>query len=169
MSSGWRLSGLVSQLAGRVMGLQEAVLGTHPVACPGQIPRRRGSQTGMLPLATDWALPLSQPCLVPSPGSPDGSSEKKSRTGPKGQRSGCPGEQKGGAEPQGIPHGDGRRQKEGMRTAETQRLTGSCRGLRLNPGTERQDGDAESGRERLREASRGRKLHRVLSRRQPKS
>lgn len=38
-------------------------------------------------MATDWALPLSQSCFVPSPGSsPYGSREEKGLTGLKGHK-----------------------------------------------------------------------------------
>ena len=56
---------LASQSARREMGLQETGLGTHPLSCPGQIPRRGGLQAGRLPMATDWALPLFWSCLCP--------------------------------------------------------------------------------------------------------
>lgn len=136
---------MASQSAGREMELQETGLGTHLLSCPGQIPRRGGLQAGKLPMATDWALPLSWSCLVPSPGSrPDGSREK-GLTGPKGHRdAGFRGKGKGreGAERQRILHRDGRRQKRGN---ESHRDTDSDRPL--EPETQCDPGDREMGTE----------------------
>lgn len=122
----------------------------------------------MPPTATHWALPLSWPCLVPSPGSPpDVSGQEKGLTCPMGHGDqASEGRGRGWAEPRGIPHRDGRRQKKGVTATETQ---SSDRQLETeNPEKRNGDRGTDSDRERLRGASRGRKSHRVQSKRQAK-
>lgn len=102
-------------------GSRRQCWGTHPLVCPGEIPRRGGSRAGVLPTRTAWVLPLCQPCLLPSPGFCRWlRGEGSGLAGPKGHREAdFRGEGRVGAHRGGIPYGDSRRHKDSHRQLET--------------------------------------------------